>query len=316
MRFFKKTIFWVIILMVLSGLFYFFDQKVTEKEAAEEEKRHLFTFAASDVTGFDIAKGGTVISVKKGSAGWLIEKPIMAYADQTAVAEMLDHTVKARIDGVLFDDAPAEKLKEMGLEPPYITISLKMGSGTLSLSLGDRGPTQNVTFAVLSNDKRVLRVHADVRSEIDKTLYDLRDKAVMAIDPKVLKQVAVLWEDGRTVSIHHPQENVWDIEGVATGKADQTKLLAFLYGIKEGKVKAFIDENPQDLSVYGLTRPRLKIKFIDSNNLLQTLLVGEKDKKLRGFYAKRGGDQNVFLLEEDFLDNVPEEAKDLEVKEK
>lgn len=314
MRFFKKTIFWVIVLLSLSGLFYFFEQKVTEKEVAEEAKRRLFSFEAAEVTGFEISKGGTVIAVKKGSEGWLIEKPIIAYADQTAVDEMLSHTVKAKIDGVLFDEASADKLKEMGLEPPYISLSLKTGSGSLSLALGDRGPTQNVSFALLSNDKRVLRVHADVRSEVDKTLYDLRDKTVAAITPNTLKRVEVLWEGGKSISVLHPQENVWDTEGVASGKTDQTKLLAFLYGVKEAKAKAFIDDNPQDLGLYGLTSPRLKIKFIDNKNLLQTLLVGDKDKKLRGLYAKRGGDRNVFLLEEDFLDNIPEEAADLEAK--
>jgi len=314
MRFFKKTIFWVIVLLALSGLFYFFEQKVTEKEVAEEAKRRLFSFEASEVTSFEISKGETVIAVKKGSEGWLIEKPIIAYADQTAVDEMLSHTVKAKIDGVLFDEAPTDKLKEMGLEPPYISISLKTGSGSVSLALGDRGPTQNVSFALLSNDKRVLRVHADVRSEVDKTLYDLRDKTAAAIDPKVLKQVEILWEGGKAISILHPQENVWDTEGVPSGKTDQTKLLALLYSVKEAKAKAFIDDNPKDLGLYGLTNPRLKIKFIDNKNLLQTLLVGDKDKKLRGLYVKRGGDRNVFLLEEDFLDNIPEEARDLEIK--
>ena len=41
MRFFKKTIFWLIILSVISGVFYFFDEKVTEKEIAEEEQRRI-----------------------------------------------------------------------------------------------------------------------------------------------------------------------------------------------------------------------------------------------------------------------------------
>lgn len=314
MRFFKKTIFWVIILLALSGLFYFFEEKVTEKEMAEEAKRLLFSFDPSDITGFSITKGETVIAVKKGSSGWVIDKPVIAYADQTAVEDLLNRTVKAKIDGVLFDEAPADKLKELGLEPPFIAVSFTTSSGVISLSLGDRGPTQNVSFALLNNDKRVFRVHADVRSEIDKTLYDLRDKAVVAIDPKALKQVEILWQDRNGIIIQHPLENVWDTQGLPTGKTDDTKLFAFLYGLKEAKAKAFIDENPQDLMPYGLTKPKLKIKFIDNKNLLQTLLVGDKDKKLRGFYAKRGGDRNVFLLEEDFLDNVPDEAGDLEAK--
>lgn len=120
----------------------------------------------------------------------MIEKPVMAYADQVAVSDMLNNTVKAKIDGVLFTETPVDKLKEMGLEPPYITISLKTSLGmSTSLSLGDRGPTQNVAFATLSGDKRILRVHADVRSEIDKMPYDLRDKTVVATTLRWLKRL-------------------------------------------------------------------------------------------------------------------------------
>ena len=316
MRFFKKTIFWLIILSVISGIFYFFDEKVTEKEVAEEEQRRIFTFEPADVISIEISKGSSVILVKKGTAGWVIEKPIMAYADQAAIDDMLSNTVKAKIDGILFEETPADKLKEMGLEPPYITVTLMTSSGiSTSLSLGDRGPTLNVAFAILSGDKRILRVHADVRSEIDKMPYDLRDKTVVAMDPKTVKEVDILWNDKKAITILHPQENIWDIEGVLKGKSDLTKILNTLYGIKKAKVKAFIDENPHSLSTYGLDKPRLKIKFIDNKNLLETLLIGEKDKKLRGFYAKRGGDRNVFLLEEEFLDGIPDEATDLEVKE-
>lgn len=317
MRFFKKTIFWLIILAVISGVFYFFDEKVTEKEIAQEELRRLFTFEPADVISIEISKGGSVILVKKGTAGWVIEKPIMAYADQTAINDMLNNTVKAKVDGVLFKETTADKLKEMGLEPPYITITLKTATGiSTSLSLGDRGPTLNVAFAILSGDKRILRVHADVRSEIDKMPYDFRDKTVVAMDPRTVKEVDILWNDKKAITVFHPQENVWDTEGVPEGKSDLTKILNTLYVIKKAKVKAFIDENPQSLSTYGLDKPRLKIKFIDNKNLLETLLIGEKEKKLRGFYAKRGGDRNVFLLEEEFLDGIPGEASDLEVKEK
>lgn len=312
MRFFKKTIFWVIMLLVLSGIFYFFDEKVTQKEVAMEEKRRLFAFGPADVAGFELKKGDSVIAAKKGKNGWVIERPYITYADQTAVNDMLNRTVTAKIDGELFSEATKDKLKEMGLDPPYITVTIKTASGaSTSLSLGDRGPTQNIAFAALSGNRRALRVHADVRSEVDKTIFDLRDKTVVAINPRELKRVELLWPDGRSISLMHPTENIWDADGLPAGKTDLTKVLRFLNDITASKAKAFIDENPNDLALYGLQQPRIKLRFIDSKNLLQTLLVGEKDRKLRGFYAKRGADRNVFLLEENFLDNLPHTVEEL-----
>lgn len=314
MRFFKNTVAWVIVLLVLSGVFYFFDEKVTQVESEMAAKRRLFAFSVEDVSSFDIKKGDSLISANKGKDGWLLLKPLISYGDQKAIEEMLKHTVNANIDGVLFDETAPDKLKEMGLDPAYISITLRTSSGAIaSLSLGDRGPTQNVAFATLEGDKRLLRVHADVRAEIDRETYDLRDKTVIAIDPEKLRKVEIVWKEGNSINIHHSTENRWDAEGLPYGRTDLTKLLGSLYAIKEAKAKAFVDESPRDLSLYGLDSPRLKIRFIDSNNILQTLLVGSKDKKRRGFYALRGGEDNVILLEEDFLDHIPDEVADLQI---
>ena len=315
MRFFRKTLAWIIVLMALAGLSYFFEEKVSHMEAEEAAKRRLFTIEPSDVTSVEIARGDEILAVKKGNDGWFIEKPLIASADQKAIEDMLMHTLRANIDGVLYDEAPADKLKEMGLEPPYLTATIKSASrGTVSIDLGDRGPTQNVTFAIFHGEKRILRVHADVRSELDKTIYDFRDKTVIAIDPQKLKKAEIIWKGREKITIYHPQNNIWDVEGIPQGETDMTKLLGTLYGVKEAQIKAFTDDNPKNLKAYGLEEPRIKFRFIDDKNLQQNLFVGDKDKKLRGFYAKRSGDPNVFLLEEDFIDNIPESARDLKMK--
>lgn len=315
MRFFKKTLAWIIILLGLVGLSYFFEEKVTEIETEEAEKRRLFTINQSDVTSVEITRGGEVLLVKKSKDGWFIDKPMIASGDEKAIEQMIKHTLEANIDAVLFEETPPEKLKEMGLDPPYLSVTIKTSSGnSVSMDLGDRGPTQNITFAQFHGETRILRVFADVRSELDKKPYDLRDKTVIAIDPKKLKKVEMIWRDGEKITAYQPRSNAWDVEGVALGETDLTKLLATLYGIKEAEIKAFIDENPGDLNDYGLLKPRLTIRFIDDKNLQLKLFVGDKDKKLRGFYAKRGGDLNVFLLEEDFMDNIPDSAQDLKLK--
>lgn len=315
MRFFKKTVAWIIILICLGGFFYFFEEKVVEMEAVETAKRRLFSFAAEDVDFVEIKKGDNILTVKKSGQGWIIEKPLISYADQKVIKDMLSHTVKANIDGVLFEETEAEKLKEMGLNPPYLEVTLRTVNGErVNIAMGDRGPTQNITFAQIEGDARILRLHADVRAGFDKSTYDLRDKTVISIEPDNLKKVEIVWKKGDYINIHHPKANIWDTEGVPAGRSDLTKLLGTLYHIKGAEAKAFVDESPKDLTIYGLHSPRLKIRFIDNNNLLQTLLVGDRDKKRRGFYAIRGGEDNVILLEEDFLENIPDSAKDLEIK--
>ncbi len=283
MRFFKKTVAWVIILMVLAGLSYFFEEKVEEIETAEAEKKRLFKIDPSEIESVEIVKADSIISVKKSKDGWFIEKPAIASADQKAIEGMLEHILGAKIDGILFEEAPEGKLKELGLKPPYLTALLKTTLGaTISISLGDRGPTQNISYLKFAGENRVLRVHADVRSELDMDVYDLRDKTVIAIDPQKLKKAEILGGKGEKITAHNPQLKAWDTEGLPPGATDLTKLLAALYSIKEAEASAFIDENPKELKTYGLDKPRLTLTFVDDKNLQQVLLVGGKDKKLRG----------------------------------
>jgi hypothetical protein len=85
-----------------------------------------------------------------------------------------------------------------------------------------------------------------------------------------------------------------------------------LYKIKNAKIKAFADESPRDLSVYGLSTPRLKVSIVDEKGKRLELITGEKDRKQRGIFAKRGGTQNVFVLEEDFIVGIPNKGEELE----
>ena len=97
--------------------------------------------------------------------------------------------------------------------------------------------------------------------------------------------------------------------------AGAIKVTELLYKIKDAKIKAFVDESPKDLVSYGLSSPTvtLKIAVIGENGKQTELLIGGKDKKQRGIFAKRGDAQNIFLLEEDFMVDIPKNIEELDV---
>jgi len=323
MRFFKKTIFWFITLAILGGSLYIIDKKMEERKAIQEEKRRLFTFEPGDVTGFQIVKGDKVIKVRRveveGKGQWILEAPVLAPGDEKAIDNLLNHVVKAKMDGVLFESTPPGKLQEMGLERPYLEVQFKTKAGSSkTIAFGDRGPTQNVAFSILRDDPRVFRIHADIRAEADKTVYDLRDKTVLAFEPLKIEGFEIAWRGGKTITVKHPEEGKWHIiqsphpGPLPSGErvkvediADAVKVTELLYKVRNSEVKAFIDEEPKDLAPYGLDRPRVRFTILDEKNTPKTLLIGERDKKERGLFAKRGDSSVVFLLEEDFINTLP-----------
>ncbi|MFZ3064304.1 MAG: DUF4340 domain-containing protein [Nitrospirota bacterium] len=317
MSLFKKTIFWVMVLAVIAGVFIVFTKEEEKSEKKREESARLFLFEPDDVTDISFKKGDRIIECKNDGKGWYILKPVRADADKDAFERFFKMVVKGKIDAVLFENQPKDRLSEFGLDKPYLEVSFKLKNEKKlkSIFFGDRGPTQNVAFAITSDDSRVLRLHADVRAEADKDVYDLRDKTILPFEPTKAKGVAIIRGDKKIV-MEQPSEGMWHLTEPFEGIVNVAKLMEILYKVKNSKAQAFIEEDPKDLKKYGLDKPIIKLNVWSGDaNPPQVLLIGDKSKNPRGIYAKRESIANVFLLEEEFIDIFPEDAKKMVEKQ-
>ncbi len=317
MRFFRKTVFWFIALAVIGGSFYFIDKQVEEKKVIEETKKKLFPFEPNDVAEFQIIKGSDNIILRKEAEKWFVENPLRAAADKEVVQRLLDSIINAKLEATLFETQSEEKLKELGISgKDSLSVTFKVSSGLVkTIVFGDRNPTMNLGFAILKDDPRIFRLTADIRAEADRTVYDLRDKAAFYFEPLKIKSFEIKWLDGKSITVSHPSEGKWHITKPKNAIASAIKVTEILYKIKDAKIKAFVDESPKDLTSYGLSKPTLKITVLGENGKQTELLIGEKDKKQRGIFAKRSDAPNVFSLEEDFIVGMPKSVEELEETE-
>lgn len=314
MRLFRKTLFWVIALAVIGGTFYFIDRQVEEKKVVEEIKKRLFPFESKDIVEFQITRGSESIFLRKEGNDWFLENPLRALADKETVQRLVEAIIDAKFEATLFETQSEEKLKEMGISgKDNLSVTFKIASGLVkTIIFGHRNPTMNLGFAILKDDPRIFRLTADIRAEADKTVYDLRDKTALSFEPLKSKGFEIKWLDGKSITVEHPSEGKWHIVKPKKAVANAIKVTELLYKIKTSKIKAFIDESPKDLTSYGLSKPALKISMLDEKNKQIGLLVGGKDRKQRGIFAKRSDASNVFLLEEDFIIGIPKSAEELE----
>lgn len=312
----KKTVFWFLMLAVLGGAFFLFDKKSEEKKAEAEVQKRIFSFEPADVMGFTIKKKGFEdLSVKKEGDLWLITSPVNAEGDKKEIDTFLEKLVASKLDGVLFEDAPKEKYSEMGLSEPELSVELIRNDGTSKIiAFGNRGPTNNVSFAALTDEPRILRINTDILADADKDAYQMRDKTLLGLDPTRARNVDIKWSEGERIFIEQKTEGKWNALGLPEGKTDFLRLMEMLVKLRNTKVKAFVDEEPKDLSAYGLKGPRVNIRFTDDKGVKYSIAIGERDRERRGYYAVRTGGKNVVLLEEDVVDSIPRLVRDLEEK--
>lgn len=306
MNFTKKTLFWFIVLITLSGVFFFFDKKQEEVKQVKEEKLKLLPFAAKDITEFWVnnIKENRQIKVVRGQDGWQLTQPLSAKGDAKAIEKLLTNIITSRKDAVLFDKVELTKLTELGLLKPEIEMGLKSGGQETVIIFGERGPTNNVSYLMFKGKPEVYRVHSDLKKEASKDAYGLRDKTIFDFDPAKMRRLEIVKKGMGRVVIEQ-NEARWNMLEPTKGIASMAKVLELLYGIKTGEIKAFIDENPTDLAPYGLSSPMLQLTiYQEQKETPYILTIGDKDRAKRGYFAMSNQLKKVFDVEEDMVNKI------------
>lgn len=300
MKLFRKTIFWIVALVAVAGAFSLIDERADVARKVEQANLKLLPFDVGDIDEFwtKSAEAGIQIKAVKQRDGWWLTQPLSARGDQEAIEKLLHNVVKSRKDAVLFEKPSPEKLKELGLDDPKRQFAIKVRGKDTIIHIGDKGPTLNIAYAMFEGETRVFRIHSDVRTEAGSSVYMLRDKTVLAINPVKLRRIEIERKGMEKVVIVHDQGK-WNMAEPQEARANQTKVLETLFDLKNAQVKEFLDETPSDLKAYGLELPALRISVLQQGEDTPLILnIGSRDRTRRGFFANNGGETKVYLAEE------------------
>lgn len=306
MNFTKKTLFWFIVLITLSGVFFFFDKKEEAVKQLKEEQLKLLPTAVKDISEFWInyIKENRQIKLVREKDGWQLVQPLSAKGDGKVIEKLLTNVVTSRKDAVLFEKVEHAKLVELGLGSPEVEMGLKSANGETVIVFGERGPTNNVAYAMFKGRPEVYRVHSDLKKEVSKDTYALRDKTILDFDPAKLRRLEIVKKGASRVVIVQ-SESKWNMLEPKTGIASMAKVLEYLYAIKSGEIKVFADENPVDLAPYGLSSPMLQLTiYQEKKEKPYILTIGDKDRANRGYFAKVDQAKKVFDVEEGLVDSL------------
>jgi len=100
-------------------------------------------------------------------------------------------------------------------------------------------------------------------------------------------------------------ESKWNLLEPTAEMASMARVLELLYVVKNGEIKAFADESPTDLAKYGLSSPMLQLTIYQERiEKPFVLMIGDKDRAKRAYFAKVGHVEKVFDVEEDLVNNI------------
>lgn len=306
MNFTKKTLFWFIVLIALGGVFFFYDKKEEAVKQLKEEQLKLLPTAVKEVSEFWInyIKENRQIKVVRENDAWQLVQPLSAKGDVKAIEKLLTNVITARKDAVLFEKVEQPKLEELGLGDHEVEMGLKYANQETVIIFGDRGPTNNVAYAMFKGRPEVYRVHSDLKKEVSQDAYALRDKVILDFDPAKMRRLEIV-KSGKPKVVITQEQSKWNMLEPTTGIASMAKVLEYLFAIKNGEIKAFADENPANLAPYGLSSPMLQLTiYQEKKEKPYILTIGDKDRARRGYFAKVNQMEKVFDVEEDLVNTL------------
>ena len=286
-------------------------RRPAEMKKQKEAEQRVFLFSKEEVKRLTlIYPDKKIVCAKKPEGDWRLIYPIETEGDKDAIDRIVSNLKGAKAEQVVADSGA--DLSEFGLLYPNVKVYLDLEEGsTDTLLLGDRSPTGDFVFAQKSSRPQVFTLRSWLLSSLEKTVYDLRDKRVLAFDKAKVKKLELA--QGRERIVCTQMGHQWQMEKPLKTKADKNEIERLLSRLKNAKAKKFVEEKPKSLKKYRLHKPQLEITlWVGENKARKLLRIG--DKKGEDYYAWDESRSPVFLVGADLVKQLRRTPFDLRDK--
>ncbi len=306
MRGLRSTIVLMLVLAGLGAYIYFVTWQQPDQSASTQEK--LFQVETADLQELKVkSESGDVTTVRKENGAWQIVDPIAAPASESEVSGVASALGQLEIVRVV-DEKPAA-LTDYGLDTPRIEVDYKAGDKSGKLLVGAKTPTGANLYARRNDDPRVLLIAAFQESALNKSTFDLRDKAIMKVDRAKIDNVEVTLASDKAVQLRKEGTD-WKLASPVAARADNGTVEALIGRVETAQMKSVVADQatPADLRKYGLDKPQITVTLNQGSARAQ-LLIGSKADDT-SVYAKDASKPAVVTVESSVAEDLRKEAAD------
>jgi hypothetical protein len=147
--------------------------------------------------------------------------------------------------------------------------------------------------------------------EVPREQKETEGKKLVVLDKDAIAEIALTYPE-RAVTLKKTEAGKWRITQPVEADADESTVNNLISSVVDAEVKRTLDEVPQDLTVYGLNVPVVKMKLTLKDGKSLPLVSLGKDTPV-GFsvYAQKEGEQKILLVPQTLRMGLTKEVKDL-----
>ena len=305
---YRSTLLYLFAAIVLVAFYLYQTQKEEKEQTAKEEARVIFPVKVDQLQSLTLKREKETIRLEKTSADsdWSIVAPIRAATDKMTLSRLQRTLAELKYERLISESAT--DLSEFGLDKPSLVISFRGEKEEEALALGGQSPMGPSFYATVGNNRKVYLISALQKQELDKSLYDLREKKLLSLEMNKIDKVTI---ERRQDRWHfYKKEGRWHLEGDGEFRVDQKKVEVFLRPILWADALSFEKEAAEDFKAYGLHEPAARIILSDDGKT-EEILFGDpvKDTKEVSLYAMAKGRSQIVTVRKRLLADIPSEKE-------
>ncbi|MCS7025407.1 MAG: DUF4340 domain-containing protein [Bryobacteraceae bacterium] len=214
--------------------------KKEEEKKGSPDTPKILSIPEDQITQLEIKrKDGKNTTLKKGDK-WQIVAPETLAVDQDVVNSMLSSVSSLTADRVVEENAT--DLATFGLQAPTVEVVVTQKDGkSTRLVIGDETATGSGYFAKLGSENKVYTIGSYIKSSLDKTTQEIRDKRLLAFDSDKLTRVELIAK-GAPIEFGKNSQNEWQIVKPKPSRADNWGVEELVRKIKDAKMDTNISE--------------------------------------------------------------------------
>jgi hypothetical protein len=286
----------VVLLAVLGGGIWYSNKKqaLKEKEPAAGAGTKIVSIAEDRFREIHLRKAGAdPIILSRDSGKWAITAPEPFPADPEAAAALVSSLSSLSADKII-EDSPID-LPGFGLGSPFLLVQVIEKDGKqVELSIGDDTPTNSGAYARVSGDPHVYTVASFVRTSLDKSVNDLRDRRLLIFDAEKLTRLKLAGK-GPAIVFGKNGQNEWQIVEPRPLRADSGQVDVLLGKLRDAKMD--LAAPPEEAARKFATSTAVGLALVTDNSGAQAMEV-RKDKE-NNYYARSSNGPNVYKVPAD-----------------
>lgn len=303
----KTTLYLFVALVVLALVYYFWGVKgAAERELQQERASKLLQISPDSVDQVTIFhEGDSVLVYQRQPDGWRITYPVNTGADQKKINTNLDAYLDAKKDRTIAEELT--NLQPYGLDHPQAKIDITYSdTGKAALLIGDENPTGSSVFVKRGSKPPIYTSGKKLLTEGNKGLFDLRDRSILHFNQNAITRIVINQQGGHEIQMSKFGKD-WRLHNPAV-PGNSSEIRTMLSRLSSGSVIEIAEEQPNNLSEFGLDTPQATVSlFSNDSTKAAVLAIGKSvnpENKQPNYYARDLSRPQVFKINHSAAENL------------